>query len=105
MWRNVKKFVFVEYFEVLFIVQKYCLVIMKIVLMVVEKFLLVQFIVKFFFKGQMIIWKGMNGVCFVYEYMGQFNKELVRFKMIFVCGYVMILDFYYKFNNWDVVNF
>lgn len=25
--------------------------------------------------------------------------------MIFVCGYVMILDFYYKFNNWDVVNF
>lgn len=78
---------------------------MKIVFMVVEKFFLVQLIVKFFFKGQMKMRKGFNGVCLVYEYDGQFNKELVKFKMIFVCGYVMILDFYYKFNNWDVVNF
>ena len=99
-----KNFLAVECIEASFRAQKHRPSNMKTVLMVAEKPSLAQSIAKFLSKGQMSTRKGLNGVCSVHEYNGQFNKEPARFKMTSVCGHVMTLDFHHKFNNWDAVN-
>ena len=99
-----KNFLAVECIEASFRAQKYRPSNMKTVLMVADKPSLAQSIAKFLSKGQMSTRKGLNGVCSVHEYNGQFNKEPARFKMTSVCGHVMTLDFHHKFNNWDAVN-
>ena len=46
----------------------------------------------------------MNGACSVHEWIGPFRSEQVKFRMTSVCGHVMTLEFFGKYNSWDKVD-
>ncbi|XP_067144334.1 DNA topoisomerase 3-beta-1 isoform X1 [Centruroides vittatus] len=77
---------------------------MKTALMVAEKPSLAQSLAQILSNGDLKSRKGINGVCHVHEYIGQFRSETIRFKMTSVCGHVMSMDFIGKYNNWDRVD-
>lgn len=76
---------------------------MKSALMVAEKPALAASLASILSNGKSISIKGTNA-CAVHEWNGNFNNELVKFKMTSVCGHVMSLDFTGKYNNWDRVD-
>ncbi|GMT13872.1 hypothetical protein PFISCL1PPCAC_5169, partial [Pristionchus fissidentatus] len=70
------------------------------VLMVAEKPMLADSIARLLSDGRCSKRKGMNKICSVSEYQGDFMGQHAFFKVTSTCGHVMGVDFPAEFNNW-----
>lgn len=77
---------------------------MEVVFMVAEKPSLAEALAKLMSRGSHNSHRGSNGACSIHEWNGIFRDRPARFKMTSVCGHVMTLDFFGKFNNWEAVD-
>ncbi|KAF8361154.1 hypothetical protein PRIPAC_88077 [Pristionchus pacificus] len=73
------------------------------VLMVAEKPMLADSIARLLSDGRCSKRKGMNKICSVSEYNGDFMGQPAFFKVTSTCGHVMGVDFPEEFNNWHRV--